>query len=178
MMSPTVTLGSQYVFQDIIPLPSAPTRIPVRRYLSHEVEKLVQAVQLHGASVLGVSLQLSVDATIDTLALANKDRIYLLDLQAKLPRARRLQELFYCKDCPLVSFDMARVALQLYRVLGCHSIGVDLGTLASPSTRDSWSPQTFIRNRINPDVNRHDFNTIWFGQGEDNLCLRAWLSAL
>lgn len=134
----------------------------------------MQSIRLDAPSVLGISVQSSGDA----FAFATKERVYLLDFTNSLtPNYECLQDLFSCETCPLAAFNMARLALQIYNVLGFHCIGVDLGTLVSPPTQNAWPPSTFICNRIDPNVNQHVVNSVWFGTEERDLCLRAWLSA-
>lgn len=172
-------LQSEDFFQSLVPI--FPEYIPLRRFSCYQISQLVDAIQQSQPQVLGVSLQLSKDATLDAVAFATQNRIFVLHLSGGRTLSwadlQAVRAVFASESCLLAAFDMARLALHVYRLLGCHSRGVDLGTLFSTSARDVWSPSTFIYKKVDPDFYRHAINAVWYGDKEKDVCIRAWLSA-
>ncbi|KAI0333215.1 hypothetical protein GY45DRAFT_321072 [Cubamyces sp. BRFM 1775] len=73
---------------------------------------------------------------------------------------------------------MARLALNIYRQWNIHIRGVDLSTLFASDSAKPQSPAEFASSRIHPDVRKEKINALWYGDSLEDMCLRAWLSAV
>ncbi|KAJ2974699.1 hypothetical protein NUW54_g11853 [Trametes sanguinea] len=73
---------------------------------------------------------------------------------------------------------MARIALHLYRQWSLHVEGVDLTSLFPINGSKLQTPAEFASQRIHPDVDIHKIHALWYGDTIEDLCLRAWLSAI
>ena len=133
------------------------------------------------ASVLGVSLSLSPDASIDTIAFSTTTDVFYLTLRGSALASnhsnRALTRLFTGKSCPLVGFGMARLAMQLYRQFGVPVEGVDLSTLFT-STDAPWTAAEFVTKRVDPDAPTRRIHALWCHNEVRDVYSRAWLSAL
>ncbi|PCH35506.1 nucleoside triphosphate hydrolase protein [Wolfiporia cocos MD-104 SS10] len=167
-------LGAQILEQNLVP--NFQSRIPLSRYKPRDVQEVVRMVTELQPRVLGVALNVSEDATINSVALATSERMFYISLDNACRRGE-FKTILALDDCPLVSFGMARIVLILYRFFGCHARGVDLGTFMSAPGGDPMSPGKMVYEKINPDVNQYEINALWWSNDERNVCLRAWLSA-
>ncbi|CCM06043.1 uncharacterized protein FIBRA_08289 [Fibroporia radiculosa] len=167
------SLVSQSCFLEQIIVPAFSRRICLRRFSNGHTSTAVEAIQQLEPDILGVSIQLANDGTIDAIALATGDRVFLLSIEDGSPgKFAALNALF--AGPLLATFRMADVALQICYHLGFHCRGVELGTLIPAP--EPWSPSRFVDVRVTPGINRHPINAVWHGLGDTNLCLRAWLS--
>lgn len=79
--------------------------------------------------------------------------------------------------CVLVGFGMPRLALHLHRQCGLHVEGVDLSTLFTGAKKFQTAAD-FASRHIHQDVNRSRIHAVWYGEDVEDVCLRAWLSAV
>ncbi|KAI0359441.1 P-loop containing nucleoside triphosphate hydrolase protein [Trametes cingulata] len=134
--------------------------------------------------VCGVSLSLSKEnGGVDVAFSARMDVFHFAlarDAESAGARGRStLAPILNGSLCAVAGFGMARLALHLHRQTGLHVEGVDLATL--PAVSGSTKPQTaaeFAESRIHPDVDRNRIQALWYEDNMENLCLRAWLSAI
>ena len=172
--------------QEILPqhLSNYATSIDVRKLTLQTSGAIAKHVRDYDVEVLGVSLRLASDGTVDAVAFATPTVVFYLrsaGKQAMSSNSKTKAELGRVLDnahCVLAGFGMARIALHLHRQYGVHVRGVDLSTLFALSTRKPQSPAEVASAKIHPDVRRHRIHALWYHHDERDVCLRAWLSAV
>jgi hypothetical protein len=158
-------------------LPGYPPTVPVYHFRhGQSAEVLRRLLNLNPATV-GLSIRLSSKGIVDCLALATSQEVLLVKLETGSTELISLA--FDGSRFTLAAFDMAQLALHIYRNLKQRVQGVDLSTLMAPSTRKPWQPSRFVQ-RFFPDVRVIDIDQFWDGDREcgfQEICIRAWLSA-
>ncbi|KAI1784394.1 P-loop containing nucleoside triphosphate hydrolase protein [Ganoderma leucocontextum] len=145
----------------------------------------------HGTKVLGVCLRLSKRGAIEALALGTPTVVFLVSFNQNTSPGRRpkkgrnpppsgdfnLGRILENPHCLLAGFHMARIALLLHRQTSTHVYGIDLTTLHSKSTREHVSAADLASTHLSLRVDKHRIHSLWLGESDDDICLRAWLSA-
>ncbi|OCH91054.1 P-loop containing nucleoside triphosphate hydrolase protein [Obba rivulosa] len=161
-------------------LPSFETAPDLYRIPSKGETDVARRLSESGPETLGVALQLSQTGQLDAVAFATSSRVYFVPAETMCTdTAMKGLEAFFSESssCILAGFGMARLALHIHRCTGVHMRAVDLSTLLSISTRESWPPSKVVYERMDSQVNRSRINALWLAQGDINICLRAWISA-
>ncbi|TBU59568.1 P-loop containing nucleoside triphosphate hydrolase protein [Dichomitus squalens] len=180
---------SSFIRQDLVPPHLGITRQPIvlRNVSSRDIGAILSHVSDNDVHALGVSLRLSPkDGTVDVVAFATSTHIFQVSLgdQTSLAGNRRvatgdsLSRLLGNVNCHLAAFDMARVALHLYKQCNVHVQGIDLSTLFSGLDGSPDTPAELAYKKVHPDVNRHRIHAAWYRDEVKDVCLRAWLSAV
>nr|VWO99306.1 GPI-anchored CFEM domain protein B [Ganoderma boninense] len=146
-----------------------------------------------GTKVFGVCLRLSKAGTIEALALGTPTVVFLISFAPPAPTGRRrhssrhfphhlageanLGKVLENPHCLLAGFHMPRLALLLHRQTSAHVFGVDLTTLHSKATREHTSAADLASTRLSMRADKHRIHALWLREGDDDICLRAWLSA-
>ncbi|KAJ7205030.1 hypothetical protein GGX14DRAFT_645630 [Mycena pura] len=105
--------------------------------------------QLKALPHIGISTQLSSDGRLERLALATCNEIILISVDSNAQSRLKMQGTALAEllmDGPVfVGFGIAHIALQIHRDIRAHfSNAVDLSTLCSPSTRETWAPSKLV----------------------------------
>ncbi|CDO72676.1 hypothetical protein BN946_scf184985.g96 [Trametes cinnabarina] len=173
--------------QNIIPtyLADVPQVIRIHRLPLKECGLIAQYLRDERVSICGVSLRVSKDhSDIDSVAFATSTDVFAISLTTtcdsfKPSHAKsNLTPVLSNSLCLLAGFVMGRLVLHLYRLFGIHVEGVDLSTLFQRSNTKFQSPADFALRRIHPDLDRHRIHALWYGDSVEDMCLRAWLSAV
>ncbi|EJF57438.1 hypothetical protein DICSQDRAFT_69502 [Dichomitus squalens LYAD-421 SS1] len=157
---------SSFIRQDLVPPHLGITRQPIvlRNVSSRDIGAILSHVSDNDVHALGVSLRLSPkDGTVDVVAFATSSHIFQVSLgdQTSLAGNRRvatgdsLSRLLGNVNCHLAAFDMARVALHLYKQCNVHVQGIDLSTLFSgiaESSPDALDSASKVETTNLPDV--------------------------
>lgn len=137
---------------------------------------------------VGVSLRLCKKGMVEAIALATEKFVALLAIEsntAKLgpgPSDGDNNDLSGVLNHPrlvLLGVGMTRILLLLHHQLKIRANGVDLPALFKRSTeRAAPSPGDIVLAELDKGARKYDINALWYGsQSNDDLCLRAWLSA-
>ncbi|KAJ7213060.1 P-loop containing nucleoside triphosphate hydrolase protein [Mycena pura] len=146
--------------------------------------------QLKALPHIGISTQLSSDGRLKRLALATCNEVLLISVDSNAQtwlkmRGTALAELLMGGPV-FVGFGIAHIALQIHRDIRAHfSNAVDLSTLCSPSSRETWAPSKLVGTRLCHTASFSKIDRLWYGGGGDSdefsereIALRAWISAL
>lgn len=128
----------------------------------------------------GVSLRLTEKGAIDTVVLATPTRVFQIRLTgypAGAPALVILASILPHQSTFLAGFHFQRLALVLHNHFQVHIRGVDLSTLHSISTFAQLSPAQVASKVFECKVRWDKIHRLWDRNDDDNLCLRAWLSA-
>ena len=179
----TSSAMASFIAQDLIPsnCDIAPRSISRRKFGPKDIGAITKHVRDNDTSVLGLSLRLSPkDGKVDLVALATRTHIFQVPLAQSSPSncSDDLARLLASSRCHIAAFDMARSALHLHKQCGVRVRGVDLSTLISTSTAAPDSPAELASTRVHPNISRLRIHALWHGDEIENVCLRAWLSAL
>jgi hypothetical protein len=162
---------------------TSPSNINVRHFRRQQAGEVARRLLDINPVVVGLSACLSPTTYIvESIALATSNEVFLLKLEigdsnelpSPAPDLVRILDGFM-----LVAFEMAQVALHIFRCSRQHVRGVDLSTLLSSSTKKPWQPSRFAQ-RLFSDAHTVDIDRLWEGDPEcgfREVCLRAWLSA-
>lgn len=77
--------------------------------------------------------------------------------------------------CVLAGFGMPRIALHLHRSCGLHMEGVELSALFD---KKILTAAEFASKQIPKGVNKRKIHALAYGNDIEDVCLRAWLSAV
>lgn len=146
-----------------------------------------------GTKVLGACLRLSKTGTIEALALGTPTVVFLISFAPTTSTGRRpnrnrgrnlpavggvnLGKVLENPCCLLAGFHMPRLALLLHRQTSAHVYGVDLTTLHSKATREHVSAADLADRHLSMRADKHRIHALWLREEDDDICLRAWLSA-
>ncbi|KAI0363390.1 P-loop containing nucleoside triphosphate hydrolase protein [Pilatotrama ljubarskyi] len=186
-LSTIPSLMTSTIEQDFVPLScenDIPRAIRVHKLTSREWGLLTEHLCDEAVPVCGVSLRLSKEhGGVDAMAVSSTTDVFHIkfprDSQRSSYGMSNVARVLDNSISLLAGFGMARLALHLHKQSGLHVEGVDLATLFMIS--GSKKPQTaaeFASRRIHPDVNKSKIHSLWYGDSTDDLCLRAWLSAV
>ncbi|KAI0359312.1 P-loop containing nucleoside triphosphate hydrolase protein [Trametes cingulata] len=171
-------------------VPGLPEAVRVKR-ISSAGAGCGQLVTLLGLDIgaggetkaVGVSLRLTKKGAIDAIALATETLVVHIVLEGaaasalpenlKAALARTLSH----PECILAGMDMARILLLLHRQSGVHSQGVDLALLCRVANKPPPAPGSMAASVLHEDAKRYPINALWYDHKNDNLHLRAWLTA-
>ncbi|KAI1783492.1 P-loop containing nucleoside triphosphate hydrolase protein [Ganoderma leucocontextum] len=174
---------TSFIQQDLIPphLDIAPRSVCLRKLGARDVGAIIKHILDNDTCVLGLSLRVCAkDGKVDTVAFATRTHIFQVSLGQTNPGNCNddLARLLASASCQLAAFDMARLALHLYKQCRVRVHGVDLSTLFAVSTAAPDTPAELVSKRIHLNANRHRIHAMWYNDEIENVCLRAWLSAL
>ena len=180
---------SSYLRQELIPthLGIVPRAIVLRTLSLRDIGAITNYISSGDSRVLGLSLRISPrDSSVDVVAFATSTHVFQVSLtdQASQAGTRRLPtddsfaRLLGNMNCHLAAFDMARVALHLYGQCRVNVKGVDLSTLFATSDGSPDPPAKLACDKLHPDVNQHRIHAAWYRDEVQDVCLRAWLSAV
>ncbi|KAF5366383.1 hypothetical protein D9758_009796 [Tetrapyrgos nigripes] len=141
-----------------------------------------------------IVVTLDSEGTVSHVTFAITDIVYILDASSGcttapstsasgvFPLDNLFKQLLAGKDGRsvfLAGFDMPRLALRLFFHFGYHVKGTDLSTVCSPSYTEAWLPGKVAAAKIGGSMDTFRINRLWHenSDSEENLCLRAWLSA-
>lgn len=157
-------------------LPSYPGRLEVRRIASEITwnTKVFMTAFLN-AEVLGVSVGLTSNGHVASVAFATTSDVILCTSDATEPGGRFIKSLLH-SSVALAAFGMQRVALQIYMDLDHHIQGVDLSTLFAKSTIEPMLPSKVLREKLSA-YRTQEVDELWEDKEEDSVCFRAFLSA-
>ncbi len=144
-----------------------------------------------GTKVLGICLRLSKRGSIEALALGTPTVVFLVSFAPTSSTGRRpkkgwnsppsgevnLGQILESPHCLLAGFHMPRIALLLHRQTSAHIYGVDLTTLHSKTTREHVSAADLADRHLSMHADKHRIHALWLRETDDDICLRAWLSA-
>ncbi|KAM5545226.1 hypothetical protein V8D89_001337 [Ganoderma adspersum] len=171
---------ASFIGQDLIPsyLDIAPRSISLRKLGAKDIGVITKHILENDIPILGLSR--GKEGQIDVVAFATRTHIFHVCLKQTSPSkcSDHLSQLLASTRCQLAAFDMARLALHLYNRCGVRVRGVDLSTLFSISTAAPNTPAELVSTKLSPNVNQHRIHPIWYNDSIENVCLRAWLSAL
>jgi hypothetical protein len=165
-------------------IPTYPPTITVHHIRRRQAGEATRRLLDINPKVVGLSICLSTSpVAVESIALATSKEVFLLKLDigdcSNLPLPT-LDFLSLSDGFTLVAFEMAQVALHIYRSAQEHVRGVDLSTLLSPSTMKPWPPSRVVTQRLSYDARKFGIDQLWEGGlecGFREVCLRAWLSA-
>ena len=145
-----------------------------------------------GTKVFGVSLRLSKKGLMEVVALGTPETVFLISLVHDNPAQKRRKQASKAKPppdpvslshildnehCLLAGFQMPRLALLLQRQASAHVYGVDLSTLHAKNKRKQVSAAELADRHLSNRVNQRNIHALWLRDEDDDICLRAWLSA-
>jgi len=164
-------------------IPTLPPTITVRHFRRSQATELARRLEDINPPVFGLSIRLSSDA-VESIALATSNEVFLLKIETgdrkKQPSLAAFDPLINLDGFTLAAFEMAHVALHIFRDLKQHLQGIDLSTLLSSSAGKPWQPSKFVAQKLCYDIRKADIDRLWEGDPEcgfREVCLRAWLSA-
>lgn len=167
--------------QSLLPHFLYDSRIRLHRLAARQWGSLLEHFSDDASPVCGVSMRLSKDhGGLDGVAFATPTDVFYANFASaeqdlgKSSLARVLDGSL----CVLVGFGMPRLALHLHRQCGLHVKGVELSTLITFANKKFQTAADFASRRIHPDVNRSRIHAVWYGDDVEDVCLRAWLSAV
>jgi hypothetical protein len=181
-------------------LPNASARIQVHRYrhANHLARAILDAVDADPSTqLIGISISQGHKGAVEFVAFATVYTVYILNAtpdsgkssssahSSSLPHENAFKELLAGKDGRSIfvaGFDMPRLALRLYNHFGFHVRGTDLSTVCSPSRTEAWLPAKIASAKLGTleDMEKFRIDRLWHenNDSEENLCLRAWMSAM
>ncbi|KAH9888514.1 hypothetical protein C8Q73DRAFT_655707 [Cubamyces lactineus] len=164
-------------------LPNHPDIIHVHHMKLEDMRTVTDRILCdEGPSVCGVSIRMSKESDgIYAIAFATATDVFSVTLGGEhLKNHARawLVRILSNEYCTLAGFSMARLALTLYRQGNIHVRGVDLSTLFAIDSAKPQSPADFASSRIHPDARAEKIHALWYGDSIEDMCLRAWLSAV
>ncbi|KAJ7671880.1 hypothetical protein B0H17DRAFT_1141417 [Mycena rosella] len=134
---------------------------------------------------VGISTQVSSDGRLQRLALASSDAVLLISVEPEKQSWLKMRDTALAgllQDGPvLVGFGIAHIALQIHHDIRAHiSNSVDLSTLCSLATRETWSPSKLVGTRLCSTASFSTIDRLWYGgvDSEREVVLRAWISAM
>ncbi|TBU26537.1 P-loop containing nucleoside triphosphate hydrolase protein, partial [Dichomitus squalens] len=135
--------------------------------------------------VLGVSLRLSKKGVMEAIAIGTPDTAFLINLTAECYAEKSknsshdagLAQILNNEHCLLAGFQMPRLALLLHRQTASHVYGIDLSTLHSKFTRKQVSAAELADRHLSNRTNQRAIHALWLRDSDQDICLRAWLSA-
>ncbi|KAJ7692517.1 hypothetical protein B0H16DRAFT_922145 [Mycena metata] len=172
--------------QDLLPVHLVRRDISVTRVSVEKASHMLRP--LKALPYVGISTQISSDGRLKRLALASCDAVLLISVDSNAQswmkmRGTTLAELLL-EGPVFVGFGIAHIALQIHRDIRAHfSNAVDLSTLCSLSTRETWAPSKLVGTRLCPTASFSKVDRLWYGGGGDEFgererALRAWISAM
>ncbi|KAK7444835.1 hypothetical protein VKT23_015152 [Stygiomarasmius scandens] len=184
-------------FNQTLP-PYSPRSIPVLRhklrYADNAARSLLDSLPNTPQTqppTIGISISQGAEGIINSIALATTENVFLIDITVEtssgkissdaIPFENVFKQLLAAPNATapfLVGFDMPRLALRLFVLLGYHIKGVDLSTVCSPGG-EAWIPSKIVSAKFG-NIDDFRVNSLWHenNESEENLCLRAWLSAI
>ncbi|KAJ7648216.1 P-loop containing nucleoside triphosphate hydrolase protein [Mycena polygramma] len=168
-------------------LPLAPRDIPVTRVSVANASSSI-ITPLKALRHAGIATQLSNDGRLKRLALATRDAVLLISVDSNAQSLLKMRDTALAQlllgGPVLIGFGMAQIALQIHRDIRAHSNNaVDLSTLYSLSTGQTWAPSKLVSTRLSYMADPSKIDYLWYGGGEDEfsergVVLRAWISAM
>lgn len=163
--------------------------VPLQSHSCKTLRDILDAVS--DTKVLGVCLRLSKKGSIEALALGTPTVVFLISFAPPSPprRSRKkgrnsplsrdihLGQVLENPHCLLAGFHMPRIALLLHRQTSAHVYSVDLTTLHSKATHKHVSAADLADAHLSTRVDKHRIHALWLRDSDDDICLRAWLSA-
>lgn len=164
-------------------VPGLPEAVSVKRVSSSQYGTLGTLLGLgQGAEerTLGVSLRLSKKGVIDSIALATETLIFQLNVDSNTVQ-HGVSGLYAVLNDPrniVVGVGMSRILLMLHRQLDLRARGADLPVMFIRLVEKGLPcPGDIVRDQLGSQARKYAINALWYGQSNDDLCLRAWLSA-
>ncbi len=169
--------------QNLLPHFLYDRRIRLHCLVARQLGFLTEHLSDNAAPVCGVSVPLSKDhAGLDGIAFATTTDVFYANFAcAGQELSHGMSNLARVLDgslCALVGFGMPRLALHLHRRCGLHVEGVELATLFTFKNKKFQTAADFTSKRIHPDANWSRIYAVWYGNDVEDVCLRAWLSAV
>lgn len=167
--------------QSLLPHFLYDSRIRLHRLAARQWGSLLEHFSDDASPVCGVSVRLSKDhGGLDGVAFATPTDVFYANFASAEQDLGKssLARLLDGSLCALVGFGMPRLALHLHRQCGLHVKGVELSTLFTFANKKFQTAADFASRRIHPDVNRSKIHAVWYGDDVEDVCLRAWLSAV
>jgi hypothetical protein len=185
LLHTSLSAPSMSISQDLLPVHLARRDIPVTQVSVEKASLMIRP--LKALPHVGISTQLSSDGRVKRLALATCDTILLISVDSNAQswmkmRGTALTELLLGGPV-FVGFGIAHIALQIYRDIRAHfGNAVDLSTLCSLSTRETWAPSKLVGTRLWPTTSLSKIDRLWHGGGDEfserEVALQAWISAM
>ncbi|KAI0350751.1 hypothetical protein OH77DRAFT_1001763 [Trametes cingulata] len=133
------------------------------------------------AKVVGVSLRLTKQGSIDAIAFATETLVVHVTVGPEtgiVSMKEGLSRALNHPKCLLMGLHMARILLLLQRQFKLRSQGVDIcETLHRADSRTPPSPGRMARDVLHKRSCEYDINALWYSHSNDDLDLRAWLTA-
>ncbi|KAL7277493.1 hypothetical protein ACG7TL_008414 [Trametes sanguinea] len=139
------------------------------------------------AQAIGVSLRLSEKGAITSVAFATEALVVQINTQLSKSSSgsartvspyKGIADTLSNSRCLLVGVGMQRIALLLRHQLQANCMAVDLPMLFSNLVeRGLPSPGEIAQEVLSSRAHVFKINALWHYQTNDNLCLRAWLTA-
>ncbi|KAE9397707.1 P-loop containing nucleoside triphosphate hydrolase protein [Gymnopus androsaceus JB14] len=170
------------VRQDILPL--SPSSLPIHRYSRRLAGHAARALSESDERSFGIAISQTNDGTIDHIAIATQNAVYLIDTAPEnFRRDGTLDKTFFdflaSTKTILGGFGMPRIALRLHHHIHSHVRGVDLSTILSRDDA-AWRPSKVV-SKICLLKETFPVDRLWHENDQDKsseqLCLRAWISA-
>ncbi|KAH9856840.1 P-loop containing nucleoside triphosphate hydrolase protein [Lenzites betulinus] len=170
-------------------VPGFPEKVMVKRLPSTHcdtLETLLGTVDRVAVKALGISLRLSKKGDIEAIALANTALVVHITVAKAHDPATSASDHEHSALSAVLNHSsrlvggvhIARILLLLHRQVDIRAQGVDLPILF-PSIIDKkpGAPGCISRRRLVSAARQYAINALWYSQSNDNLCLRAWISA-
>ncbi|CDO72684.1 hypothetical protein BN946_scf184985.g104 [Trametes cinnabarina] len=137
---------------------------------------------------VGAALRLSEKGAISSVVLAT-EALGVVQINAEIPKSQSgappvrsltkgLAGVLANPHCVLVGVGMPRIVLLLRHQLEVDCAGVDLPTIFSDLAEKGLpSPGDVVQEVLSARADQFKVNALWHHQTNDDLCLRAWLSA-
>jgi hypothetical protein len=174
------------ISQDLMPVYLARREIPVTCVSVEKASAMITPFK--ALPHVGISTQLSREGRLRRLALATCNAVLLISVESNAQscmkmRGSALAE-FLLEGPVFVGFGVAHIGLQIHRDIRAHfNNAVDLSTLCSLSTRETWAPSKLVGTQLCPTASFSKIDRLWYGGGGDEfsereVALRAWISAM
>ena len=167
--------------QNVLPL--APSSLSVYQYSRRLSAQAARALSESNETTFGISISQMNDGSIDYVAVATQNSIYLIDVSTTNVRDHGISDkaffdLLGSTTTTLAGFGMPRIVLRLHHHLEHHVRGVDLSTLFTQDT--AWRPSKVV-SKICFLKDTFAVDRLWHENDQEGstekLCLRAWVSA-
>lgn len=174
-------MSYQILEQDIIPSIS-PRLYVYSHHISH-AGRVAKILRDRNRPTIGISIQLSNRGNLDAIVLSTGPYVHYVSCDDEEVDEENffLSKLLNSQFGTIVGFNMARLAIHIYRALGVNSSGVDLSTVHPDCRTRLWNPSELVLRKLYPHVDKHKLDSLWYGKNGDtasrDACLRAWISA-
>ncbi|KAH6910639.1 hypothetical protein BKA70DRAFT_1100429 [Coprinopsis sp. MPI-PUGE-AT-0042] len=158
-----------HVQQDVLPHNTFPSRLEVQTFLQRHggssLKTFLRSLPYHSSPyIVGLALESDYAQAVTAVGLSFGQKCISIDIDKRSALDTKdpfLQVFFagkasvsskqgdeYPNTFILVGFGMAQMVLLVKKHFGCHTRGIDLGTLLAPNAVAPWSPARVISARV------------------------------